>query len=124
MGKTNENKEETKVIDGEFREAAVENQEQEQEQQNADIPETEEPNKEGFFGKVWKRAKKVAPFAMIGVAVIWGGIKIVKAIKSGDDVTEAVDAVKEAVTPALTDNELVQTTVENTSEVVKEVVTE
>lgn len=121
MGKTNEiNKEENKVIDGEFREAAVENQEQEQ--QNADTPETEEPKKEGFWKKAGKKAKKVAPIALGVIAVIWAGGKIIKALKNGDDVQEAVDAVKEAVTPALTDNELVQTTVENTSEAVKEVV--
>lgn len=116
------NETEKKVIDGEFKEI---NPEAEQEQTHAEeTPKAaEEPKKEGFFKKAWRTTKKAAPYLAAGATIIIVTVKVVKAIHKGD-VAEAVDAVKETVVPAITENSqaLIQTTVDTAKEAVPEVV--
>lgn len=121
------NETEKKVIDGEFKEI---NPEAEQDQTAGEqtpaegTPKAaEEPKKEGFFKKAWRTTKKAAPYLAAGATIIIVTVKVVKAIHKGD-VAEAVDAVKETVVPAITENSqaLIQTTVDTAKEAVPEVV--
>lgn len=120
------NETEKKVIDGEFKEI---NHEAEQDQTAGEqtpaeetMPEATE-KKDGFFKKAWRTTKKAAPYLAAGATIIIVTVKVVKAIHKGD-VAEAVDAVKETVVPAITENSqaLIQTTVDTAKEAVPEVV--
>lgn len=121
------NETEKKVIDGEFKEINPEAEQDQTAGEQTPAEETpkaaEEPKKEGFFKKAWKTTKKAAPYLAAGATIIIVTVKVVKAIHKGD-VAEAVDAVKETVVPAITENSqaLIQTTVDTAKEAVPEVV--
>lgn len=121
------NETEKKVIDGEFKEINPEAEQDQTAGEQTPAEETpkaaEEPKKEGFFKKAWRTTKKAAPYLAAGATIIIVTVKVVKAIHKGD-VAEAVDAVKETVVPAITDNSqaLIQTTVDTAKEAVPEVV--